>query len=89
MARSEHTAILSLAVEPDGQVVIYEQLQVWEGGIVNGYIVATGPRTGRNIDVGDDTSGEDQLVLDTINGNLHTQARIDARDAEKAKEVIN
>lgn len=40
----------------------------------------------RVIDVGDDVSGEDQIVKD-IAANLHTPERIAARAAAKAKSI--
>lgn len=85
MARSERTVVVSRSILDDGQIQVTEKLEVWEGGFTTGTLVASGPNTGRLIDVGDDTSGEaDDLIKDAINGNLHSAARKQARDDIKA-----
>lgn len=87
MAISKRTVVQDVAVEPDGQIIIYEVTEYWEGGVTNGTLEVVGPRRGRRVDVGDDVTAEDDLVKDVVNGNLHSQARKDARDAKKAAEA--
>lgn len=84
MAVTKRTVVVAVTVELDGQVTVFEQEEYWEGGIQNGVLEATSPKRGRRIDVGDDATAEDDLIKDVINGNLHSQARKDARDAAKA-----
>ncbi len=86
MAITKRTIIQDIAVKADGQVIVYEVTEYWEGGFTNGILEATGPRTGHLIDVGDSITGEDQLVKDVINGNLHSATRKTARAAAKALE---
>ena len=88
MALSKRTVVLDIKVEVDGQVIVFEQDEYWEGGFTSGTMEATGPRTGRRLDVGDDVTAEDQLVKDVINGNVHSAARRTARDTVKADEGI-
>lgn len=85
MALSKRTVVLDIKVEADGQVIVFEQEEYWEGGFTSGVMETTGPRTGRRLDVGDDSTSEDQLVKDVINGNVHSAARKTARDAVKAE----
>lgn len=88
MALSQRTVVQNVQVDPDGQVRVYEIIEIWEGGFANGTLVGTGPRTGRNLDVGDTIRGsESQLVKDVVNGNLHSAGRKAARDAVKAEQA--
>ena len=86
MALSKRTVIEEIRVDSDGQVWVYETIEIYEGGFVNGTRAGTGPRTGRVIDVGDAVAGENQLIRDVVNGNLHSAARKTARDAVKAAQ---
>lgn len=89
MAITKRMTLLDIKVELDGRVIIYERMEHWEGGFSNGYLDATGPRTGRVIDLGDDVSGEDVLIQDLINGTIHTPARIANREAEKLEDFYS
>jgi len=86
MALTKVTKIQDMKVLPDGQIMVFEADEYWEGGTSNGTLEITGPRTGRLIDVGDDVSAEDDLIKDTAQV-LHSQARINARAAVKAAEA--
>ena len=75
--------IESVSVQLDGQVHVVELTHYMEKGKV-----MSSRRDNRVIDVGDTVLvGEDQLVKDVINGNLHSAARKTARDAVKAAEA--
>jgi hypothetical protein len=86
MAITKRTVVLDLRVEADGQVVVFEQDEYWEGAFDTGVLETISPRRGRKLDVGDDVTSEDILVKDTVNGNLHSQARQDARDAARGQQ---
>ena len=87
MALSRHTVVVGITVMMDGRVQVTEREEIYEGGRTSGERIAVGSNIGRIIDL-DDTvdAGEDDLVKDVINGNIQTQARIDARTAARAAE---
>ncbi len=85
MAIAKRIVIEDIKVERDGQVVVFEHLEHWEGGFLNGVLELSGPRTGRVIDVGDNVSNEEQIVKDTVQ-NLHTPKRIAARQKFKREQ---
>jgi hypothetical protein len=87
MAITKRVVIQDVAVEADGQLAVYEVIEYWEGGVINGTLEVTGPRKRRQIDVGDDVAADDALIKDIVNGNLHSAARKDTRDAIKAAKA--
>lgn len=84
MAITKRTVVQDIKVQLDGQVIVFEVEEYWEGGFTTGTLETTGPRTGRVIDVGDDATAEDQLVKDVISGDLHNATRISDRDAVRS-----
>lgn len=80
MAITKRTVLVKVEVLLDGQLIVFEQEEYWEGGFVNGVLETTGPVRGRHVDVGDDVAAEDEIIRDVVNGNLHSQSRKDARD---------
>jgi hypothetical protein len=68
-------------VMADGQVEVITRTDYREAGKI-----MSSRRDARVIDVGDDVSGEDQLVQDVVSGNLHSAARKKVRDDIKAAE---
>ena len=66
----------------DGQIDVVERTQYFDEGFV-----VTSRKDTRRIDVGDDVAAESELIRDVVNGNLHNQARRDARDAARLAEI--
>ena len=82
MAITKEVFIESTIVHEDGQVDVVERTQYFDEGLV-----VTSRKDTRRIDVGEDVTRESDLVKDVVNGNLHNQARIDARDAARLAEI--
>jgi len=85
MAILERQVLLGLNVELDGQIVKFYRREFYDD--ITDEVKMEGSRTGVRIDVGDDITGEDVLIRDTVNGNLHTPARKTVRDAVKFAEA--
>ena len=82
MALSKRIVIKNIRVETDGVVHIFEDVEVWDGGSTNGTMIAS-TKAVRTIQPGDKVAaGEDQLVKDVINGNVHSAERKAARRLE-------
>ncbi len=67
--------LLQVQIEADGTVSVQYETIITDDGAQIAQSV-----DGRVIDIGDDVSGEDELIRDIISGNLHTATR------KKAKE---
>ncbi len=80
MAIIKQTVVDKIEVLEDGQMQIREAVRIIEDGELLSTSYAR-----RVIDVGDDVSGEEQLVQD-VASNMHTPARIAARQAAIAAE---
>ncbi len=87
MAISKRVVIEDIKVLTDGQVIVFEVTEYWNGGFIKGTMETVGPRTGRMLDVGDDVTMEDQIVRDIVKGTLHSAARKTARDIVKETEL--
>ncbi len=81
MAITKEVFIEGVIVRVDGQVEVVTRTQYFDEGFV-----VTSRKDTHPIDVGDDVTREDDLVKDVVNGNLHNQTRIDARDAARQAE---
>ena len=79
MALTKQIAVDRITVLADGRMRVREVTYILE----NGQKIAQ-TRHPKVIDVGDDVSGEPQLVRDVAK-NMHTPARKAARDAAKAE----
>jgi len=82
MAITKEMFTESIVVNTDGQVDVVERTQYFDEGLV-----VTSRKDTRRIDVGDDVAAESALIRDVVNGNLHNQARRDARDAAILAEI--
>lgn len=68
------------SVLEDGQIQVREIARIFEDGVF------TGHKTYHRhvVDVGDDVSGEPQIIQDVVQ-NLHTPARVSSRASERAR----
>jgi len=66
----------SLRVLADGRIQVRERTNYLERGVIQSSVLNK-----RIIDLGDDVSAEIELTRDVVDGLLHTQERIDERDA--------
>ena len=82
MAITKEMFVESVIVRGDGQVDVVERTQYFDEGLV-----VTSRKDTRRIDVGDDVAAESALIRDVVDGNLHNQARKDARDAARLAEI--
>ena len=82
MAITKEMFTESVIVRVDGQIDVVVRTQYFDGGFV-----VTSRKDTRTIDVGDDVTAENELIRDVVNGNLHNQARRDARDAARLAEI--
>ena len=82
MAITKRSFVEKTTVLEDGQIEIVERTQYFDEGFV-----VTSRKDTRTIDVGDDVAAESELIRDVVNGNLHNQARRDARDAARQAEI--
>ncbi len=78
MAITKEVVFEKMRVLPDGQIQIIEVTNYIERGVIQ-----SSRRDDRMIDVGDDVTAESDLIRDVVNGNLHSQARKDARDSAR------
>jgi hypothetical protein len=74
----------TVTLQQDGQMLVTEVEQFVD--TATDEPVGTGRSIQRFIDIGDDVSAESLVIQDAVNGNLHSQARKDARDIVKAEE---
>lgn len=82
MAITKEMFVESVIVLEDGQVDVVVRTQYFDEGFV-----VTSRKDTRRIDVGDDVAAESALIRDVVNGNLHNQARQDARDVARLAEI--
>jgi hypothetical protein len=82
MATTHTKTCTERLVMPDGRIRLTEETNFFIDDVLQ-----SGRKDHRFIEVGDDVSGEDQIVKDIVNGNLHTPARKSARDAVIAAQA--
>lgn len=81
MALTETVVCKERRVLDDGRIELIEETSIFKDGVFH-----SARKDPRVIDVGDDVSSEDILIQNIVNGNLHTAARVTARQAVRDAE---
>lgn len=88
---NSETEIIACVTTPDGRIEVVEETTFWTGPTVGQgeKFINPSPRKTRHIEPGDDVSNEPEWVKDMVNGNLHTPARVAARQAAQQAQQNN